>query len=148
MRGDNVNFEGKVNRVDLKRYRLFLEGLTREKVDGTNIFVSVHPSKVMITKLKLNDKWRREIIERKKELELPKEEQIVKKVIEKPPKKIVKAKKGKAVKKKAAASQKPGKRSPKTAKKKEEIAAKKEKKLKTTKKPKTNRKTASKAGEI
>ena len=32
MRGDNKGFEGKISRVDLKRYRLYMEGLTREKV--------------------------------------------------------------------------------------------------------------------
>jgi large subunit ribosomal protein L24 len=64
-RGDNKGFEGKISRVDLKRYRIFIEGLTREKVDGTNIFTSVHPSKVMIKKLNLDDRWRKAIIERK-----------------------------------------------------------------------------------
>src|SRR5512147_3319448 len=48
MRGDNKGFEGKVSRVDLKGYRLYMEGLTREKVDGTNIFLPIHPSKVEI----------------------------------------------------------------------------------------------------
>ena len=69
VRGDNKGFEGKISRVDLKRYRIFIEGLTREKVDGTNIFVSVHPSKVIIKKLNLDDKWRKAIIERKKPLD-------------------------------------------------------------------------------
>jgi len=32
MRGDHKGFEGKISRVDLKRYRVFLEGLTREKL--------------------------------------------------------------------------------------------------------------------
>src|SRR4030065_235061 len=73
-RGDHKGFEGKVTRIDLKRYRIFIEGLTREKGDGTNIFVSVHPSKVMIKTLNLDDKWRKRIVERKKKLELPKEE--------------------------------------------------------------------------
>ena len=68
IRGDNKGFEGKISRVDLKRYRIFIEGLTREKVDGTNIFVSVHPSKVIIKKLNLDDKWRKSIVERKKPL--------------------------------------------------------------------------------
>ena len=68
IRGDNKGFEGKISRVDLKRYRIFIEGLTREKVDGTNIFVSVHPSKVIIKKLNLDDKWRKAIVERKKPL--------------------------------------------------------------------------------
>jgi large subunit ribosomal protein L24 len=64
-RGDNKGFEGKVSRVDLKAYRIYLEGLTREKVDGTNIFISVHPSKVQIRSLNLDDKWRKKIVERK-----------------------------------------------------------------------------------
>src|SRR5512139_1463709 len=57
MRGDHEGFEGKISTVDLKNYRIFLEGLTREKVDGTVIFVSVHPSKVLIKNLNLDDKW-------------------------------------------------------------------------------------------
>lgn len=68
-RGDNKGFEGKVSRVDLKAYRIYLEGLTREKVDGTNIFISVHPSKVQIRSLNLDDKWRKKILERKKSVE-------------------------------------------------------------------------------
>ncbi|MEM2337218.1 MAG: 50S ribosomal protein L24 [Candidatus Bathyarchaeia archaeon] len=66
MRGDRKGFEGKVSRVDRKKYRIYVEGLTREKVDGTTVFVPVHPSKVMITKLNLDDKWRRKILERRK----------------------------------------------------------------------------------
>ncbi|HSV49950.1 MAG TPA: 50S ribosomal protein L24 [Candidatus Acidoferrales bacterium] len=62
MRGDNKGFEGKVSRVDLKAYRIYLEGLTREKTDGTNIFVAVHPSKVQIRNLNLDDKYRKDII--------------------------------------------------------------------------------------
>jgi len=62
MRGDNKGFEGKVSRVDLKAYRIYLEGLTREKVDGTNIFIAVHPSKVQIRNLNLDDKYRKETI--------------------------------------------------------------------------------------
>jgi len=60
MRGDQKGLEGKVTRVDRKKYRIFIEGITREKVDGTTAFVPIHPSKVMITSLNLDDKWRRE----------------------------------------------------------------------------------------
>ena len=159
MRGDHKGFEGKVSRIDLKRYRIFIEGLTREKVDGTNIFVSVHPSKVMIRNLKLDDKWRKGIVERKKELELPKKEKKVAKVEKKPPKKAVKVKKAKAVKKKAVVQEKPAKKTPKPARKrvqkkpvakkkkkkpKEKEPAKKEEKQKAAKKPRAKRKTASK----
>jgi len=158
MRGDHTGFEGKISRVDLKRYRIFLEGLTREKVDGTNIFVSVHPSKVMIKNLKLDDKWRKAIVEGKEELELPKEKKV-EKVVEKPPKKekavkTKKAKKEKAAEEKAVVPEKPAKKAPKAAKKKvqkpaakkkkEEKPAKKEKKPKEAKKPRAKRKTTSK----
>jgi large subunit ribosomal protein L24 len=70
-RGDNRGFEGKVSRVDLKEYRIYVEGLTREKVDGTNIFTPVHPSKVEIRNLNLDDDWRKDILKRKKEIEKP-----------------------------------------------------------------------------
>jgi large subunit ribosomal protein L24 len=157
MRGDHIGFEGKISRVDLKRYRIFLEGLTREKVDGTNIFVSVHPSKVMIKNLKLDDKWRKAIVEGKEELELSKEKKV-EKVVEKPPKKAKAAKTKKAKKEKAeekaVVPEKPAKKAPKatkkkvqkpaTKKKKEEKPAKKEKKPKETKKPRAKRKTTSK----
>ena len=71
MRGDNKGFEGKVSRVDLKKYRLYMEGLTREKVDGTNIFLPIHPSKVEIRNLNLDDKYRKEILARKVAPEKP-----------------------------------------------------------------------------
>jgi large subunit ribosomal protein L24 len=87
-RGDNKGFEGKISRVDLKAYRIYIEGLTREKVDGTNIFVPVHPSKVMIKNLNLDDKWRKEILSRKKALEKPEK---IEKPKAKPAKKAEKA---------------------------------------------------------
>lgn len=65
-RGDHKGFEGKVSRIDLKRYRVYLEGLTREKVDGTTVFVGLHPSKIMIRTLNLDDKIRKAILGRKK----------------------------------------------------------------------------------
>ncbi len=70
-RGDNKGFEGKISRVDLQSYRIYIEGLTREKVDGTNIFVPVHPSKVMIKNLSLDDNRRKAVIGRKKPIEQP-----------------------------------------------------------------------------
>ena len=66
MRGDHKGSEGKVTRIDKKKYRIYVEGLTRQKVDGTQIFVPIHPSKVMVTQLNLDDKWRKKILERKK----------------------------------------------------------------------------------
>ena len=87
-RGDNKGFEGKISRVDLKAFRIYVEGLTREKVDGTNIFLPVHPSKVEIRNLNLDDKWRKNILERKQAIEAPAKKEKPK---AKPTKKVEKA---------------------------------------------------------
>jgi large subunit ribosomal protein L24 len=74
MRGDYGGFEGKVQRVDRQKYKVFIDGINREKADGTSILVPIHPSKVEIVRLNLDDKWRTKILERKKadgELEIP-----------------------------------------------------------------------------
>jgi len=85
MRGDRRGLEGKITRVDRKNYKILVEGVTREKVDGTTIPVPIHPSKVMIVNLNLDDKWRREVLKRKgiSEKEKITEEKIVKET--KPP---------------------------------------------------------------
>ena len=88
-RGDHKGFEGKISRVDRKEYRIYLEGLTREKVDGTNIFLPIHPSKVEIRNLNLNDKIRKATLDRKQEIAKPLKEQkpkakSAKKTAEKP----------------------------------------------------------------
>jgi len=62
LRGDFAGIEGKITNIDTKRHRIFVEGVSREKVAGTSTTVSVHSSKVMITKLNLDDKWRAESI--------------------------------------------------------------------------------------
>jgi large subunit ribosomal protein L24 len=79
VRGDHKGFEGKVSRVDLKHFRVYLEGLTREKVDGTTVFVALHPSKVMIRSLNLDDKRRKAVLERKKPIIKKKGEKVSKK---------------------------------------------------------------------
>jgi large subunit ribosomal protein L24 len=60
VRGDFAGIEGKITKIDTHRQRLFVEGVTREKVAGTSTNVSVHASKVLLTKLNLEDKWRSE----------------------------------------------------------------------------------------
>jgi len=82
MRGDRKGIEGKVAEVDRTKYRISIEGVTREKVDGTTVPAPIHPSKVMITNLNLDDKWRREILKRKgigEKAKPPEEEKIEKK---------------------------------------------------------------------
>ncbi|ACJ15562.1 LSU ribosomal protein L24P [Thermococcus onnurineus NA1] len=65
MRGDYKGKEGKVVEVNLKRYRIYVEGVTQKKVDGTEVFYPVHPSNVMIVELNLKDEEREKIIERR-----------------------------------------------------------------------------------
>ncbi len=66
MRGDFAGVEGKVVKVDLKRVRIFVEGVQIKKADGTPVYYPIHPSKVMIVKLDLSDKYRLKIIERRR----------------------------------------------------------------------------------
>jgi len=65
MRGNFAGVEGKVTNVNYKNGRLTIDGVTREKADGTAIGVPVHPSKVVIKSLNLDDKRRKEIVERR-----------------------------------------------------------------------------------
>jgi len=78
LRGDYKGYEGRVTRVDRDKYRIFVDGITREKADGTTTPIPIHYSKVEIVRLNLDDNWRKKILERKgssKEEEKAPEEQ-------------------------------------------------------------------------
>merc|ERR1711908_198505 len=64
VRGSNKGREGKVIQVYRKKYVIHIERVTREKSNGSTVNVGIHPSNVVITKLKL-DKDRRAILDRK-----------------------------------------------------------------------------------
>jgi large subunit ribosomal protein L24 len=66
LRGDWAGHEGKVIDVDLKRVRIYVEGVTIKKADGTPVPYPIHPSKVMIIKLGRVDDVRKKIIERRR----------------------------------------------------------------------------------
>jgi len=65
LRGDYRDYEGRVTRVDREKYRVYIDGVSREKADGTTTPVPIHYSKVEIIKLNLEDEWRKKILERK-----------------------------------------------------------------------------------
>ena len=65
LRGDFRGHEGEVVEVDLKSYRIYIDGVTIKKADGTPVFRPIHPSNVLIVSLKLDDEWRKRIIERR-----------------------------------------------------------------------------------
>ncbi|KAI0882545.1 putative 60S ribosomal protein L26-1 [Annulohypoxylon maeteangense] len=63
VRGTNKGREGKVTSVYRLKYVIHVERVTREKASGQSVPLGIHPSKVVITKLKL-DKDRESILER------------------------------------------------------------------------------------
>ncbi|MBI2047318.1 50S ribosomal protein L24 [Candidatus Pacearchaeota archaeon] len=58
MRGEFKRKTGKVDRVDLKRTRINIQGIQRAKKDGTKISVWFAPSNLQITELNMDDKER------------------------------------------------------------------------------------------
>jgi len=63
VRGDAKGMEGKVIRVDRKRYFVYIEGITREKQSGETVHIPIHYSNLIITELDLSDKWRKRKLE-------------------------------------------------------------------------------------
>ena len=58
LRGEYKGVEGKVESVLTKSASLHVEGVRREKIRGGSVKVSIHASNVVITGLKLDDKYR------------------------------------------------------------------------------------------
>ncbi|BBE41709.1 50S ribosomal protein L24 [Conexivisphaera calida] len=63
LRGSYRGVEGKVIKVYLDEGRVAVEGLTRQNSRGENSPVRIHASKVLVTRLNLDDKVRREALE-------------------------------------------------------------------------------------
>ncbi|KAF9621198.1 hypothetical protein IFM89_016692 [Coptis chinensis] len=64
VRGTYKGREGKVVQVYRRKWVIHIERITREKVNGQTVNVGVNPSKVVVTKLRL-DKDRKSLLERK-----------------------------------------------------------------------------------
>ncbi|KAH7385675.1 translation protein SH3-like domain-containing protein [Pyrenochaeta sp. MPI-SDFR-AT-0127] len=64
VRGSNKGREGKVTSVYRLKYCIHVNGIVREKSNGQSVPIPIAPSKVVVTKLKL-DKDRESILERK-----------------------------------------------------------------------------------
>merc|ERR1712072_1239229 len=64
VRGHYHDREGKVICVYRKKFRIHVERVTRDKANGQTVPVGIHPSKVVITKLKM-DKDRKALLDRK-----------------------------------------------------------------------------------
>jgi len=70
MRGKFKKKSGKVSRVDTGKYKVYIEGLTIRKTDGTERLAPIHPSNLKITKLELGDKKRVASLNRKPKTEV------------------------------------------------------------------------------
>ncbi|OAL50808.1 ribosomal protein L24 [Pyrenochaeta sp. DS3sAY3a] len=64
VRGSNKGREGKITSVYRLKYVIHVNGIVREKSNGQSVPIPIAPSKVVVTKLKL-DKDREQILERK-----------------------------------------------------------------------------------
>lgn len=63
MNGQFKKYEGKVERIDMKKTRIFVSGAEITKRDGTKRAIALHPSNLMVTELNLDDKLRQKALE-------------------------------------------------------------------------------------
>ena len=56
---------GKVERVDLKKSKVYIEGIDLLKKDGSKTKYPLDPSNLILTELNLDDKMRNKVLERK-----------------------------------------------------------------------------------
>lgn len=65
VRGHNKGQQvGKIVQCYRKKYAIWIERIQREKANGASVYVGIHPSNVVIVKLKI-DKNRKAILERR-----------------------------------------------------------------------------------
>jgi large subunit ribosomal protein L24 len=64
VKGEYSGIEGKVEKVNTQKGTLSIEGIQREKVKGGNVKVQIHSSNLIITGLNLDDKYRKNKLQR------------------------------------------------------------------------------------
>jgi len=67
LRGQFKKKKGNVERVDLKKSKVYVSGVEMIKKDGTKVFYPVHPSNLVVTEINLDDKKRAAILNKSKE---------------------------------------------------------------------------------
>ncbi len=66
LRGQFKKKTGKIDRVNIKKSKVYITGIEVTKKDGTKALYPIHPSNIIITELNLDDKKRKKSLERKK----------------------------------------------------------------------------------
>jgi large subunit ribosomal protein L24 len=64
MRGKFKKRSGKIARLDTNKYKVYIEGVMIRRTDGTERQAPIHPSKLKITELNLQDKKRAEALKK------------------------------------------------------------------------------------
>ncbi len=72
MNGEFRKRHGKIFRLDNKKYKVYIEGLTIKRTDGTERMRPFSPSTLRVINLNLDDKMRVKILERKKNVKAQK----------------------------------------------------------------------------
>ena len=65
LKGEFKGKTAKVHRINLKKYKIYIEGITSKKPDGKETYIPIEPSNVIITELNLNDEKRKKVLKRK-----------------------------------------------------------------------------------
>jgi large subunit ribosomal protein L24 len=65
LRGQFKGKTGKIDKVDIKKSKVYITGIEVTKKDGTKALHPIHPSNLIITDLNLEDKKRVKILERR-----------------------------------------------------------------------------------
>jgi large subunit ribosomal protein L24 len=64
-RGQFKGKNGKIDRIDVKKERIYVAGIELQKKDGSKSFYGIHPSNLIVQELNLEDKKRVESLKRK-----------------------------------------------------------------------------------
>lgn len=64
MHGNFKKHQGKVERIELGKTRVYVSGVECTKKDGTKKMLPLNPSNLMITELNMDDKLRQKILEK------------------------------------------------------------------------------------
>ncbi len=63
--GSFRGFKGLVDRTDIKKSKVFVDGVKVKKPDGSEVLRAVQPSNLMLTNVNLDDKMRQKVLDRK-----------------------------------------------------------------------------------
>ncbi|MAG20291.1 50S ribosomal protein L24 [archaeon] len=65
MRGQFKNKTGKIEKINTKQRKIFIENIHNLKKDGTKVPYPIHPSNLLVLELDLTDKKRQKLLEKK-----------------------------------------------------------------------------------